>query len=75
MDILAKETLQVIRRMVNEAQRQENFEEEDTANSESNSLNGDELSWDEREFVEEEEVAYDSPFDDLGYASLFMDHL
>lgn len=75
MDILAKETLQVIRRMVNEAQRQENFEEEDTANSESNSLNGDELSWDEREFMLEEPVCYDSPFDDLNYATLFMEQL
>jgi hypothetical protein len=38
-------------------------------------MNGDELSWDEREFIEEEEVCYDSPFDDLGYATLFMEQL
>lgn len=50
----------------------ENFEEEDTANSENNSGAGDELSWDERDVVEEEDVNYDSRFDDINYPGVFM---
>lgn len=72
LDILAKETLLVIRRLVSESQRQENFEEEDTANSENNSLLADELSWDERDIAEEEDVNYDSVFDEIEYPGLFM---
>lgn len=75
LDILAKETLLVIRRLVSESQRQENFEEEDTANSENNSLLADELSWDERDIAEEEDVNYDSVFDEIEYPGLFMQFL
>jgi hypothetical protein len=33
---------------------------------------GDELSWDERQEVEDEEVSYDSPFDEMDYPGAFM---
>ena len=32
----------------------------------------DELSWDEREVVDDENVNYDSPFDDINYPDIFM---
>jgi hypothetical protein len=33
---------------------------------------GDELSWDERDEVEDEEANYDSPFDDFSYSGALM---
>lgn len=50
----------------------ENFEEEETANSESNSQVGEELSWNEMDAVNEDDVYYDSPFDELKYAKTLV---
>lgn len=75
LDILAKELLQVLRRLVSETQRRENFEEEDTANSESNSAMGDDLSWNEREEVDDNDLYYDSVFDNVDYVLRFREFL